>query len=185
MLELVLLATAALRPEPTIGMPRRAVVLSRSSSMRLGVTPEEEEAARKRMLAKLGAEPSWTRRPQNEPSNEDQIFSEQLEREAARQRMLAVMGGPDKLHRGPGGMFGIVPDDEDYGLGPRRRAERPPEIDLASGRPLEKQGDPFDDRPIDWVRKPALEDPNPPQMPDTLRAPGEARRRAEAEGDEY
>ena len=133
------------------------------------------------MLAAMGGEPSWrTGGPAREPA-EEQIGMLQQERHEARQRMLDLMGGPDKLQQGPGSMFGIVADDEDYGYGRRRRPDRAPEIDLATGKVLAQDGvTAWKDRPYDWARKADASNPNPPRMPDTITAPGQAAARAAA-----
>ena len=137
-----------------------------------------EDEAKKRMLARLGEGTTWrdgNRVPQSEEAAKS--FAQQESAEA-RKRMLAMMGGSsDKLKRGLGAAFGFGgEDDETYGYKPRRR-EPMQEIDVVTGKPINGPIDPdeaFANRIQEWSRKPAIVDPNPPPMPNTLRAPGQA-----------
>jgi hypothetical protein len=102
--------------------------------------------------------------------------------------MLASMGGSSaKLNSGAGVAFGFGgEDDENYGYGPRKQNHRA-EIDesrelpawvttdlVGSKEPMNKPDlGGFDGRKQGWARKVETEDPNPPPMANTLRAPAE------------
>ena len=140
-----------------------------------------EEAARKRMLARMGEEPSWKRpRPQ---STEEEHNDRAREREEAKARMRSLMG--DSARRAVGGVgaafgAGSVDDDEDYGYGAPRRRVPVEEIDLATGKPLkdpDEEQTKWNSRHREWSRKPELGNPNPSLPADTLREPGQAWRR--------
>ena len=136
--------------------------------MQEGLSPEE--AAKRAWLARQ--EETQATAPQPSVETAASIAAKQNEREENRKRMLAMMGGSsEKLRRHEGAAFGFGGvDDEDYGQ------EREGEIDLQTGIPLaamERPGNSFDGRNEGWARKPALQNPNPPPMANTLRAPGQ------------
>ena len=131
-----------------------------------------EEVAKQAWLARQ-EETKTARAPPPSVDTADTIAARQREREENRKRMLEMMGGDgsDKLRRHAGTAFGFGGvDDEDYGQ------EREGEIDLMTGVPLSamvRPGNGFDGRDEGWARKPAVTNPNPPPMANTLRAPGQ------------
>jgi hypothetical protein len=127
-------------------------------------------------------------------STEDAIAAQRAEREEARKRMLAAMGKTGIEDGSAGSYFGYGQDDTDYGYGPPREPLEPAAADdadlpmwmtreLPEGLSVrdDAQGSlwtsskaGFDGRHDGWMRKPEMEDPNPPPVPGTLRAPGQA-----------
>lgn len=179
MLPAVLLATSLL--QPALRLPFRPV----GRGCRMVSDEPSERAARERMLAAMGEEPTWRRRSErpSKGTTEGDIIARQNEREAARKRMLALMGGSnEKLRRGGGVAFGFgAEDDEDYGYGPRPSQQwRLDEYDADQIDPMD--GDPFDDRPRGKARKVEVTPAGPPPMEGTLRAPGQAQARQEGGG---
>ena len=90
MLPAFLLATSLVL-QPALRLPFRPV----GRGCRMVSDEPSERAARERMLAAMGEEPTWRRRSErpSEGTTEGDIIARQNEREAARKRMLALMGG--------------------------------------------------------------------------------------------
>jgi len=177
--------------------PRRAkVALQAGGSPEAGRSASNEDAeaaARRRWLQ--STEEARVDRSQQRDSPQDDLMARYRESEEVRKRMLAAMddGGSLKVKKGEGTAFGFGgADDTYYGYGPRVKSlsdraddnegeSKWPDWmtrDLAAadaGNPMKRQSHSggFDGRQEGWARKVESEDPNPPPMANTLRAPGE------------